>query len=613
MLTQPLIPAAEYVRMSTDDQPNSVLFQRETIRNYAVKHGFQVVATYSDLGKSGIEIKHRPGLRTLIQDVVSEQIPFKAILVYDVSRWGRFQDTDEAAHYEFLCRSAGVPVHYCAEEFQNDGRMPNEIMKALKRTMAAEFSRELAAKVSAGCRQIANQGFRLGGIAGYGLRRMLISADGRRKQILQSNEHKNIRTDHTILVPGPKHEVECIRMIFALAADEGKTPRQIADELNRKGIKYLGNGSWTKLNVYLVLKNEKYIGTNVWGKTTKPFNRYTRRLPASTWVTKPNAFVPLVSSRQFTRVQEIMQERNYKVEKPDNYYLDDMKIVLVREGKLTQKLLKQKGVFDHRLYLRRFGSMMRAYELVGYKPSAHAFRSTDGFRKMQRLRKDLLHHLSQLFPSHVRIVQRPDQSCRRVLELDHHLLVGVHICRPLRPSLDGRGRWLLVGTRKEENLIALVCLSDENLNGFMAYYVVPEFGGLIKRFKVLREGHPWLAAGRRLESLSQFYEATNEVLAAWNPQNDITVAGDTTFAERAALLVIGSKEVKLSRIESIIFKLLIQNAGGVVPRNKLGCCADKPTEWFLRAHISALRKKLGKKFRNRIITVPGEGYMYGIN
>ena len=136
--------------MSTDDQPNSIPFQKDTIRLYAEKHGFQVIETYSDPGKSGIEIKHRPGLRKLIQDVVGGHVQFKVILVYDISRWGRFQDTDESAYYEFLCRKAGVPIHYCAEQFANDSTMPNTIMKALKRTMAAEFSRELAVKVYAG-------------------------------------------------------------------------------------------------------------------------------------------------------------------------------------------------------------------------------------------------------------------------------------------------------------------------------------------------------------------------------------------------------------------------------------------------------------------------------
>jgi DNA invertase Pin-like site-specific DNA recombinase len=102
MPKQQLVPAAEYVRMSTHDQPNSIPIQRAAIQRYATANGYDVVVTYSDEGKSGIEIKHRSGLRQLIQDAVGGQTRFRAILVYDVSRWGRFQDTDESAHYEFL-------------------------------------------------------------------------------------------------------------------------------------------------------------------------------------------------------------------------------------------------------------------------------------------------------------------------------------------------------------------------------------------------------------------------------------------------------------------------------------------------------------------------------
>ena len=144
-----LIPAAQYVRMSTEDHQYSIDNQKATITAYAISHGFAVVSTYADAGKSGVEIKHRHELRRLLSDVVSGQAQFKAILVYDVSRWGRFQDVDEAAHYEFLCRSAGIPVRYCAEQFENDGSAASAIMKALKRTMAAEYSRELGVKVLA--------------------------------------------------------------------------------------------------------------------------------------------------------------------------------------------------------------------------------------------------------------------------------------------------------------------------------------------------------------------------------------------------------------------------------------------------------------------------------
>jgi DNA invertase Pin-like site-specific DNA recombinase len=51
------IPAAQYLRMSTDDQPNSIPFQKEAIRQYAENHGFEVIATYADPGRSGLEIK----------------------------------------------------------------------------------------------------------------------------------------------------------------------------------------------------------------------------------------------------------------------------------------------------------------------------------------------------------------------------------------------------------------------------------------------------------------------------------------------------------------------------------------------------------------------------
>ena len=122
----PLIPAAQYLRMSTEHQQYSLQNQSTATQKYAEARGFQIVRTYSDAAKSGLVLRHRPGLQQLLRDVV-ETPPYRVILVYDVSRWGRFQDTDEAAHYEFLCKSAGVPVHYCAETFANDGTLSSPV------------------------------------------------------------------------------------------------------------------------------------------------------------------------------------------------------------------------------------------------------------------------------------------------------------------------------------------------------------------------------------------------------------------------------------------------------------------------------------------------------
>ncbi len=116
-----LLRAVEYVRMSTEHQQYSTENQSDKIREYAIRRGIEIVRTYADAGKSGLRIDGRASLQQLIKDVESGSADFTIILVYDVSRWGRFQDADESAYYEYRCRRAGIQVAYCAEQFENDG------------------------------------------------------------------------------------------------------------------------------------------------------------------------------------------------------------------------------------------------------------------------------------------------------------------------------------------------------------------------------------------------------------------------------------------------------------------------------------------------------------
>jgi DNA invertase Pin-like site-specific DNA recombinase len=140
------IRAVEYIRMSTDLQRYSVLNQQQRIAEYALLHGITVIRTYKDEGKSGLKINRREALQSLLDVVSTGRADFELILVFDISRWGRFQDSDESAYYEFICRAAGVKVIYCAERFENDGTPISNIMKGLKRVMAAEYSRSYQKK-----------------------------------------------------------------------------------------------------------------------------------------------------------------------------------------------------------------------------------------------------------------------------------------------------------------------------------------------------------------------------------------------------------------------------------------------------------------------------------
>jgi DNA invertase Pin-like site-specific DNA recombinase len=127
----PPISAAAYVRTATENQ-GSTSNQMDAIRKYAERRGIQIVKEYCDAGKNGLRAEGRESLAEMIRDVQNGQFNFSAILLYGVSRWGRFQDADESAYYEFICRRAEVSVHYCAEQFESEAVHVSVIVKCLK-------------------------------------------------------------------------------------------------------------------------------------------------------------------------------------------------------------------------------------------------------------------------------------------------------------------------------------------------------------------------------------------------------------------------------------------------------------------------------------------------
>lgn len=270
--------------MSTDHQRYSTENQAYAIAAYAARRGFEIVRTYADEGRSGLDIAGRGALQRLIADVRGGSIDFEAILVYDVSRWGRFQDADESAYYEFICREAGVTVHYCAEQFENDGSLSATIIKSMKRAMAGEYSRELSSKVFAGQCRLVSLGYRQGGVAGYGLRRQLIDERYAPKSLLERGEHKSLQTDRVILVPGPEREVETVRRIYRMFVVQRRSEREIAAILNAEGLLTDLGRPWTRAIVHQILSNEKYVGNNV-------YNRVSCKLKQKRVVNTPDMWI----------------------------------------------------------------------------------------------------------------------------------------------------------------------------------------------------------------------------------------------------------------------------------------------------------------------------------
>jgi DNA invertase Pin-like site-specific DNA recombinase/DNA-binding winged helix-turn-helix (wHTH) protein len=604
------VPAAQYVRMSTDEQKYSIANQKAAIQTYAKSHGYVVASTYADAGKSGIEIKHRKELRRLLADVISGRAQYKTILVYDVSRWGRFQDVDEAAHYEFLCKSADIPVRYCAEQFHNDGSLASSMMKALKRTMAAEYSRELGIKVSAGQRRLALLGFRVVGKAGYGMQRMMVSPDGRRRLILKDGERKAIQTDRTILVPGSQREVNCIRTIFGLA-DLRKTPVEIARELNMRNIQSSNGRPWNRSSVYRILTNDKYAGRNTYGKTTQQLCSQSRTVERHLWITNPRAFACIVNPDIFDRVQKLIEKRATHPERSDTCFIQGMKKVLAREGKLTKRILENKFSLSHNRY-KRFGSVVKAYELAGFLPPPATVKLIHTQKQIRLLRNELYTRLKQLFCDRVRFISLPGQQFRQMVEIDGRVRVSIYLCRPVRSTSAGEPGWLLRVRASERDLPVLLCTVDQSVTKLLNFYVFPPIGDAIPRYKILRESQPSLSAGRRLSELDDFCNVAKE--AAFQCENvahnyvvdDIVIGMDTW------IITLDKQEITLGPIGSTIFSILARSPNQVVSRERLLQSALKQFRdtTNLTSNINKLRVKLGAEGRKRIQTIPGEGYMY---
>lgn len=360
--------AAQYVRMSTDMQRYSIQNQAAAIAAYAQDKNLTIVRTYFDEGRSGLRIKGRPGLAELIEDVEAGRADFEHVLVYDVSRWGRFQDIDESAHYEFVCRQNGVRIAYCAEQFDNDGSLLSSIVKNIKRVMAAEFSRELSTKVHAGLCRVASLGYRVGGPTTFGLHRELVDEDERSKGNLRKGDRKSLKTDRVRLFRGPDEEIAIVRWIFDQFAIEQTTSTKIARQLNLAGVANHHGRPWTENMVRNILANENYVGSLIYNRTSRRLGQKLTKNSADMWIRGDARIDPIVDKVIFSRAQSLLAQRYISI--PEEKMLRLLRVTLSRKGKLTTSVINNTpGMPSASSYFKHFGSLREAYSLIGYKAS----------------------------------------------------------------------------------------------------------------------------------------------------------------------------------------------------------------------------------------------------
>jgi DNA invertase Pin-like site-specific DNA recombinase len=494
------IRAAEYVRMSTDHQRYSTKNQADAIRRYAQQRGIEIVRTYADHGKSGLSITGRVGLQKLIDDVRAGRAEFTLILVYDISRWGRFQDADESAYYEYICRRAGITVEYCAEQFQNDGSPASDIIKSVKRVMSKEYSRELSTKVFAGQCRLIELGFRQGGSAGFGLRRSLIDMAGTTKGELARGQHKSIQTDRVVLVPGPTDEIETVRWIYQSFVEDGRNEREIADLLNARGSRNDLGRPWTRGTVHQVLINEKYAGDNVWNRVSCKLRGARVRNTRDMWIRREAAFQPVIARLLFDAAQVLVQERSRRL--TDDEMLDALRAVVSRFGYLSGLIIDEAdGIPSSSAYHARFGSLLRAYQLVGFTPDRD-YRYVEVNRALRAMYPDIIATtMAGITAAGGKVSQHP---LTELLTVNDEFTASVVLAR-CQPTPAGTNRWhIRLDLGLAPDITVAVRMDPEN-TAILDYYLLPRRDARLGRLR-LSESNEFSLDAFRFDTLAPLFE-----------------------------------------------------------------------------------------------------------
>ncbi|MGX9148201.1 recombinase family protein [Mesorhizobium sp. 128a] len=465
-----IIRAAQYVRMSTDQQTYSIENQKEAIRDYANIMGYDIVATYQDAGRSGLNLSGRPSLQRLLADVEEGRADFETVVVYDVSRWGRFQNIDESAAHEYRCQMAGVRIEFCAEQFANDGSIGSDVLKAIKRSMAAEHSRMLSQKVFIGQARLIRMGFRQGGKVGLGLRRLLVDQQGRARGLLSSHEYKSLQTDRIILVRGPPDEIATVRWIFENFVKTRKTELEIARMLNKRGVPTDRRRLWTRDSLHSVLTNENYIGNSVWNKSSTRLKNGHVSNPPEQWVRAENVLEPVIDRKLFNRAQAILKTIYRRM--TNDEMLAALKALLARRGALSASIVDAApDCPPSTRFQSRFGSIVRAYELIGYQPPKSC-RFIHVNRRLETKRQEVIEDIVAAVQK--RGAYATHDRATDFVEINHEITVAIAVAR-CRVSGLGYPRWFTKADRQPMPDIFVLIRMDPGDLSVRDYLIAPAF------------------------------------------------------------------------------------------------------------------------------------------
>jgi hypothetical protein len=296
---------------------------------------------------------------------VTNKPRYSTVLVYDVSRWGRFQNADASAYYDYHCRLHGVKVVYVAEAFGIEVTPMSTLLKSMKRVMAAEYSRDLATKSRAGQDRVVAMGYQIGPLPALGFRRCSVSADGKSRQVLARGQRKIALTDRVEWILGPDSELGLVRRICQEYATGRSCFKDLESMATREHwVDHQGN-RLTRHSIARLVRNEALVGNFVWGRRGHA-GRILQSEPSRATGSVPR----IIDDETWTRMQTRLATE--PAIKSDELLLDELRQAFARKPDLVTRDLLAEGCSHPRTYRSRFGSWPNIVKAAGRDSSALA-------------------------------------------------------------------------------------------------------------------------------------------------------------------------------------------------------------------------------------------------
>jgi hypothetical protein len=299
-------------------------------------------------------------------------------------------------------------------------------------------------------------------------------------------------------VPGPEEEVKVVQRIYQAFVHEGKAESEIAAALNAQGVVTDYGRAWTRGTVHEVLTNEKYIGNNVYHRTSFKLKRKHVVNPPENWVRADGVFEGIIDRDLFMRAQGIILARSQKL--TDEEMLERLRGLLKQHGRINGIIIDEaEGLPSSTAFRHRFGSLVSAYRLIGYDAEIDY--------SFIEINRKLRTRYPEIVASVIRQVQElgavaTQDEATGLVHLNGELRVSIVLCRHMTTST-GSSRWVVRLDAGLKPDITIAVRMDATNEAVRDYYLLPAIDMTWQNLRMAEENGIYLDA-YRFESLAYF-------------------------------------------------------------------------------------------------------------